>query len=134
MNFSVMEDHSCCLIYQTLNHFMCTDELNARTCVVILQLQQYAKCPSHLQTTAWRVCVCVCLQSLSPINMKPIISLLGKCLLALCSILMNNGTQLCSAKQRMIYATLKSLCTLPFSASPPKRLLGISRDKLGITK
>lgn len=81
------------------------------------------------------VCVCVCLQSHDSIHRKAIRSHLVNAHLALCSISRNNWPHLCYAKtQSMIYATVKSRSTLPFSASCPLRLLGKYGDKLGTAK
>lgn len=103
------------------------------SCIVSLQQQQCAEWSKHIICNPQHdVCVIV----YTCINRKPIFSLPGKCLLALCLILMNNAPLLCNAKQIcMIYVTLKSaLSTLPFSSSFHQRLLGKHGGKLGIAK
>lgn len=111
-------------------HSMCWDEPNAKAWVTEL-FYNSIKMLNVRNISAVHSFMCVWDCSLSSVNRKPIIPQLCKCLLKLCSILMNNGLSFLflPKKQSMIYATIKSLSTLPFSTSCPLRLLGKQCDK-----
>lgn len=78
--------------------FLCPAELHTETWVALFFCSNSTK-----MLTIQKILSAIHIMmgvSLSPFNGKPIISMLGKSLLTLCLILMNNGPQLCYAKHK----------------------------------